>query len=84
MLKKCIRDLVSILHVEGLKVDTNLYYEEEAIEMLDWKVKKLRNKEESSVKVLWNNHLLENATLEVEADMMNRYRHLFLPFLVKV
>ena len=58
MLKKCIGDPVSILPLEGLGVDENLSYEEVPVEILDRQVKKLRNKEVVSVKVLWRNHLV--------------------------
>ncbi|KAK4731469.1 hypothetical protein R3W88_024457 [Solanum pinnatisectum] len=79
MLKKCISDLISILPLEGLGVDESLSYEEIPVEILDWQVKKLRNKVVVSVKVLWRNHLVEGATWEAEADMKSRYPHLF-PF----
>ncbi|KAK4737909.1 hypothetical protein R3W88_001606 [Solanum pinnatisectum] len=79
MLKKCIGDPVSILPLEGLGVNENLSYEEVPIEILDRQVKRLRNKEIASVKVLWRNHLVESATWEAEADMMSRYPHLFPP-----
>ncbi|WMV45797.1 hypothetical protein MTR67_039182 [Solanum verrucosum] len=79
MLKKCIGDPVSILPLEGLGVNENLSYEEVPVEILDRQVKKLRNKEVASVKVLWRNHQVEGATWEAEADMKSRYRHLFPP-----
>ena len=59
MLKKCIGDLMSILPLEGLGMNENLSYEEVPVEILDRQVKKLRNKEVASVKVLWRNHLVE-------------------------
>ena len=77
MLKNCIGDPVSILPLEGLEVDANLSYEEVTIDILDWQVKTLRNKEVSSVKVLWKNRLVENATRDAEAYMISRYPHLF-------
>ncbi|WMV37849.1 hypothetical protein MTR67_031234 [Solanum verrucosum] len=77
MLKKCVGKPTSIVPLEGLGVDENLSYEEVLIEILDWQVKKWRNKEVSFVKVLWMNHLIEGATWEVEADMMSRYSHIF-------
>ena len=77
MLKKCIGDLVSILRIEGLGVDENLSYEEVPVVILDRQVKKLRNKEVSSIKVLWRNHLVVSATWEAQADMKSRYPHLF-------
>ena len=73
MLKKCIGDLLSILPIKGLGVYETLSYEEVVVEILDRQVKKLRNKEVASVKVLWRNHLVEDATWEAEADMKSRY-----------
>ncbi|XP_069148224.1 uncharacterized protein [Solanum lycopersicum] len=58
ILKKCKRDPVSILPLEGSKVKEDLSYEEVPVEILDCQVKKLRNKEVSSVKVLWRNNVL--------------------------
>ena len=77
MLKKCLGDPASILPVEGLGVDEDLSYEEVPVEILDRHVKRLRNKEIATVKVLWRNHLVEGATWEAEADMKCRYPHLF-------
>ena len=69
-----------ILPIEDLGVDENLFYEEDPIEILDRLVKKLRNKEVSSIKVLCKNHLVEGVTWEAEADMKSRYPHLFTPY----
>ena len=52
MLKKYLGDAASILPVEGLGVDENLSYEEVPVEILDIQVKRHRNKEVSTVKVL--------------------------------
>nr|AAT38739.2 Integrase core domain containing protein [Solanum demissum] len=56
----------------GLGVDENLSYKEVPIEILDRQVKRLKNKEVASVKVLWRNHLVEGATWEAEVDMKSR------------
>ena len=77
MLKKCIVDPESILPIEGLGVKDNLSCEEVPVQILDRQVKKLRNKEVASVKVLWKNHLVEGATWEAETDMNSHYPHLF-------
>ena len=58
MLKKFLCDPASILPVERLGVDENLSYEEVPIEILDRKVKRLRNKEIATMKILWRNHLV--------------------------
>ena len=67
----------SILPIECLVVEVKLSYEEVPIEILDRQVKRLRNKELSSVKVLWKNHLVEEATWKAKADMKSRYPYLF-------
>ena len=58
MLNKCIRDHASILLIEGFGVNEDLSYEEVPLQILDRQVRKLRNKEVSSVKFLWRNHLV--------------------------
>ena len=58
MLKKCLGDPTSILPFEGLEVDEELSDEEVPVEILDIQVKRLRNKEICTVKVLWRNHLV--------------------------
>ncbi|WMV33125.1 hypothetical protein MTR67_026510 [Solanum verrucosum] len=55
LFKKCVGDLTSIVPKEVLGVKENIDYEEVPVEILERKVKKLRNKEVSSVKVLWRN-----------------------------
>ena len=77
MLKKCIGDPESIHPIEVLGVKDNLSYEEVLVQILDRQVKKLRNKEVVSVKVLWKNKLVEGATWEAEVEMKSRYPHLF-------
>ncbi|WMV29597.1 hypothetical protein MTR67_022982 [Solanum verrucosum] len=47
--------------------------------ILDRQVRKLRTKEVASVKVLWRNQFIEEATWDDEEDMKKRYPHLF-PF----
>ena len=73
MIKKSIGDPESILPIEGLGVKDNLSYEEITVQILNRQVKKLRNKDVGSVKVLWKNHLVEGATWEVEATMKSYY-----------
>ncbi|XP_069145930.1 uncharacterized protein [Solanum lycopersicum] len=77
MLKKYLGDPASILPVDGLGVDEDLSYEEVLVKILDRQIKRLRNKEIATVKVLWRNYLVEGATWEAEEDMRSRYPHLF-------
>ncbi|XP_069152657.1 uncharacterized protein [Solanum lycopersicum] len=77
MLKKCLGDPASILPIEGSGVGEDLSYEQITIEILDTQVKRLRNKDNATMKVLWRNHLVESATWDTEADMRSSYPHLF-------
>ena len=77
MLKKCMGDPESILPIKSLGIKDNLSYEKFSVQILDRKVKKLRNKEVVSIKVLWKNQLVECATWEAEADMKSHFPHLF-------
>ena len=77
MLKKCIDDTESFLPFESLGLRDNLSYKEVPVQILDREVKKLRNKEVASVKVLWKNHLVEGAAWEMEAEMKSRFPHFF-------
>ena len=77
MLKKSIGEPESILLIEGLGVKDNLSYEEVPVQILDRQVKKLRNKDAVSIKVLWKNQLVEGVTWEAEADIKSRYTNIF-------
>ena len=77
MLKMCQGYPTLILPIEGLGVDEDFSYEEVPFEILDRQVKRLRNKEIDTVKVLWKNQLVQGATGEAEIDMRSRYPHLF-------
>ena len=61
MLKKYHGYPASILPVKGLGVDEHLSYEEIPFENLDRQVKRLRNKEVATLKVLGMNNLVEFA-----------------------
>ncbi|WMV32525.1 hypothetical protein MTR67_025910 [Solanum verrucosum] len=77
LLKKCMGDPTSIVPLESVAVKDSLTYEEVPVEILDHQVRRLRNKEVASVKVLWRGHTVEGATLEAEAAMKAKYPHLF-------
>ncbi|WMV38093.1 hypothetical protein MTR67_031478 [Solanum verrucosum] len=77
MLKKCMGDLSLIIPTENIGIKENLSYEEVPIEILDRQVHKFRTKEVASVKVLWRNQLINEATWEAEENMKKRYPHLF-------
>ncbi|WMV46030.1 hypothetical protein MTR67_039415 [Solanum verrucosum] len=77
LLKKCVGDPMSIVPLEGLGVEKNISYEEVPIEILGHQIRKLRNEQVASMKVIWRNQLVEGATWETEANMMSRYPHFF-------
>ena len=52
MLKKFLGDPASILPIESLGVEKDLSYEKLIVEILDGQIKRLRNKEVATVKVL--------------------------------
>ena len=52
LLKKCVGDPASILPIESVAVKNSLYYEDVPVEILNRQVRRLRNKEVASVKVL--------------------------------
>ena len=58
-------------------IKDSLSYEEVAIQILDCQVRKLRTKEVESVKILWRNQFVQEATCKAKEDMKKRYPHLF-------
>ena len=77
MLKKYHGDGNYIIRWDSVLLDENLSYEEEPAAILDREVCKLRAREIASVKVQWKNRLVEESTWEKEADMQEKYPHLF-------
>ena len=78
MLRKYVSDPSHILSIEDVELVENLVYEERPVQILDRKIKELRNKSIPLVKVLWRNHKVEEATWETEQDMRERYPELFV------
>ena len=72
-------DPASIVPLESVAVKDSHSYEDVPVEILDCQVRRLRNKEISSFKVLLRSQSIEGATWEAEAAMKAKYRHLF-PF----
>ncbi|KAF3668526.1 putative ribonuclease H protein-like [Capsicum annuum] len=69
MFKKHIGNFVVVDPSGSFDMQDSLSYDEVRVEILDYQVRKLRNKEVLLVKVLWRNQLVEGATWETEADM---------------
>ena len=77
MLKRYHGDGNYIIRWDSVLLDENLSYEEEPFAILDREVRKLRSREIASIKVQWKNRPVEESTWEKEADMQERYPHLF-------
>ncbi|XP_070020617.1 uncharacterized protein [Nicotiana sylvestris] len=77
MLKKFMGDPSLVVPTEIIGVKDNLFYKEIPVAILDRQICKLRTKKIASVKVLWRNQKVEEATLEADEDMKSRYPHLF-------
>ncbi|XP_059315799.1 uncharacterized protein LOC132066513 [Lycium ferocissimum] len=69
MLKKFMGDPSLDVSIEITGVKDSLSYEEIPVAILDRQVFKLRTKEIASVKVLWRNQKVEEATWEAKEDM---------------
>ena len=70
-------DPTSIVPLEIVAEKDNISYEDVPVEILDHQVRRLRNKEVASVKVLWRSQSVEGATWEVEEVMKAKYPYLF-------
>ena len=70
-------DPTSIVPLESVAVKDSLSYEDVLVEILELQVRRLRNKELASIKVLWRSQPVEGDTWEEEAFMKSKYPHLF-------
>ena len=77
MLRKCLSDATPVVNLEDIEVQDGVTYEEQPVRILDTKEKVLRNKIIRLVKVLWQHHGVEEATLEPKLEIREKYPHLF-------
>ena len=75
-MKKYVGDPDSIVPLESVAVKDSLSYEDVPVEILDCQVRRLRNKEVASVKVLWRSQFVDGASWEAEAAMKAKYPYL--------
>ncbi|MCI36474.1 hypothetical protein A2U01_0057697, partial [Trifolium medium] len=66
-----------VIETDDIQVRDNLTVETIPLRIEGWEVKKLRNKEIASVKVVWGGPTGENATWELESKMKDSYPELF-------
>ena len=78
MFKKYVLDKSYILEHELIELHEDLSYEEKLLQILDRKIKTLRNKEISLVQiVLWRNQKTEEVMWEREEEMRTFHLELF-------
>ncbi|KAD6119078.1 hypothetical protein E3N88_10349 [Mikania micrantha] len=76
-LRKCLADESAYVPLEDIEIDDKLNYVEKPVAILDRKVKQLRNKSLSQVKVQWKNRTGSEITWESENEMRKYYPFLF-------
>lgn len=74
---KYVPDPMYVLKEEPPLLAKDLTFEQQLIQILDRRIKRLRTKEVPLVKVLWANQETSEATWETEDEMMKNYPHLF-------
>ncbi|TMX01316.1 hypothetical protein EJD97_024731 [Solanum chilense] len=78
LLKKRMGDPASVVPLENVAVKYSLSYEDLPFDILDCLVRRFRNNDVASVKLLWRSQYVERATWEAEAFMKSKYPNLFL------
>ncbi|XP_022030940.1 uncharacterized protein LOC110931872 [Helianthus annuus] len=76
-LRKCLADETTCVHYDDIEVDDRLNYVVRPIAILDRKVKTLRNKEISQVRIKWEHKKGADTTWESEEEMQRLYPTLF-------
>ena len=77
MLRKYIFDPSHVLEAPLVKLKENLLFKVQLVGIVDQKLKKLRNKVISMVKVLWRSDTIKEMMWEIEASMRRHYPYLF-------
>ncbi|GKB26497.1 putative reverse transcriptase domain-containing protein [Tanacetum coccineum] len=76
-LKKCFSDEPLAIPLDEIQIDDKLNFIEEPIEIMDRKVKRLKQSHIPIVKVRWNSRRGPEFTWEREDQMKKKYPHLF-------
>ncbi|CAJ2645706.1 unnamed protein product [Trifolium pratense] len=76
-LRKYVRDPSHVIESDDVQVRDDLTVETVPLRIDGREVKRLRNKDIASVKVVWGGPAGENATWELESKMMSSYPELF-------
>nr|GEU97144.1 putative reverse transcriptase domain-containing protein [Tanacetum cinerariifolium] len=76
-LKKCLAEPDVQVPLDDIKIDENLHFVEEPIEIVERDVKKLKRRRIPLVKVRWNSRQGAEYTWEREDQFRKKYLHLF-------
>ncbi|XP_027337065.1 uncharacterized protein LOC113850702 [Abrus precatorius] len=76
--RKYISNPSHVIELDPIQVQENLSYDIFLVEIVDHRVKQVRGKDISLVKVIWNASDEGDATWESEDKMKEAYPHLFL------
>jgi len=76
-LRKYVPDPDHTIVTKSIKITEDLVYEELPVQILDCRIKQLRNKQIPLIKVLRTNHTSQEVTWETEGAMKTKYPHLF-------
>ena len=66
MLRKCISNLSHVLEAPSVELKEDLSFEIQPVGIIDQRMKELRNKVISMVKVLWRNNTVEEMKCETK------------------
>jgi hypothetical protein len=72
-LKKCIKVPIEILEPQAIKIEPDLSYAEQPIQILDTKERTTRRKKIKMYKILWDHHTEEEATWETEDYLQKNF-----------
>jgi hypothetical protein len=76
-LKKCIKIPIEIVETQAIKIEPDLSYVEQPIQILDTKKRVTRRKKVKMYKILWNHHTEEEATWETESYLQQNFPTFF-------
>ncbi|GJX26435.1 hypothetical protein Tco_0232731 [Tanacetum coccineum] len=75
--KKCLSDESLVIPLEEIQIDDKLHFIEEPVEIMDQKVKQLKQSRIPIVKVRWNSKRGPKFTWECEDQFRSKYPNLF-------
>ena len=76
-LKKCLSDKTPVIPIKDIRVDENLNFVEEPIEILDREIKRLKRSRIPLIKVHWNSLHGPEFKWELKDEFRKRYPKLF-------